>query len=316
MLLVINMKLFDLHCDTATRLLDEKQGFYKNDFHISLERAEYLQKYAQVMAIWTNYRLSDEEGYSRFFEVLYNLKNEIKINSDKVLLVTSASELNYCIECQKSPLILAVEDARILANDLSRLDTLQSNGVKLLTLNWYGQTCIGGAHDTNIGLSDFGIKVVNRCFALGIIPDISHCSFEGAKMALELAKAYNKPIVASHSDSYTVNKHTRNLKDEYFFDIIKIGGLVGINLCPAHLSSQDSADLFDIVKHIEHYLSLGGEDIISMGCDLDGTDLPSGFNGIQDIYQIANELLKLNYSEELLNKIMYTNAFEFFKRNI
>lgn len=309
------MKLFDLHCDTATRLLGESRGLYENNFHISLKNAEYLEKYAQVMAIWTDYKLSDEEGYLRFFEVLKNLKNEIEINKDTVGLITNSNQLDSYLNSSKTPLILAVEDARILANDISRLDVLYSNGVRLITLNWYGETCIGGGHDTNIGLSDFGTSVVNKCFDLGIIPDISHSSFAGARMTLDLAKQHSKPIVASHSDSYSINPHTRNLKDEYFRDIIEIGGLVGINLCTSHLSSSYDVYVSDIVKHIEHYLSLGGEDILAMGCDLDGTDLPEGFSGIKDIYKIADELQRLNYSQELIDKITYKNAFEFFKRN-
>ena len=310
------MKLFDLHCDTATRLLSEKQGLYDNSLHISLKKAEYLDKYAQVMAIWTNHKLSDEQGYERFFEVLENLKNEVSINDDTVALVSSPQEFSSCIENQKTPLILAVEDARILANDISRLEILRAQGVRLLTLNWYGETCIGGGHDTKIGLSQFGVSVVKKCFDLGIIPDISHCSFDGAEMTLEIAKEYSKPIVASHSDAYSINNHSRNLKDEHFIDITKLGGLVGINLCPSHLSSTNNADVYDILKHIEHYMSLAGENTISMGCDLDGTDLPNGFDGVQDIYKIANELQRINYSNELIEKIMYKNAFEFFKRNL
>lgn len=314
--LVTDMKLFDLHCDTATRLLGEKQRLYENNFHISLRKAEYLEKYAQVMAIWTNHKLNDEQGYKRFFEVLVNLKYEVSVNDNKVALVSSSPEFISCIEKQKTPLILAVEDARILSSDISRLEVLRSNGVRLLTLNWYGETCIGGAHDTNIGLSDFGVSVVKKCFDLGIVPDISHSSFDGAKMTIELAKEYNKPIVASHSDAYSINQHSRNLKDEDFSSISQLGGLVGINLCPAHLSSKKSADITDILKHIEHYLSIGGENTLAMGCDLDGADLPQEFCGIQDIYKITNELQKINYSDELINKIMYKNAFDFFRRNI
>ena len=232
------------------------------------------------------------------------------------MLVTSPSELSMCIQNGRIPLILAVEDARILAGDISRLDVLYSSGVKLLTLNWYGETCIGGAHNTNIGLSDFGASVVTRCFELGIVPDISHCSFEGARMTLELAKQYCKPIVASHSDSHFVNPHTRNLRNEDFIDIIGLGGLVGINLCPSHLSSNDNPNITDVIMHIEHYLSLGGENTLAMGCDLDGTDLPGGFSGIEDIYKIAEEMARINYSNELINKIMYKNAFKFFKINL
>lgn len=310
------MRLFDLHCDTATRLLDEKQGLFENNCHISLKRAEYLDKYAQIMAIWTDRRLNDEEGYNRFFEVLKNLDNEIGINSNRVEKVVSSEKLLSCVEAGKTPLIIAVEDARILANDISRLDVLHACGVKLLTLNWYGETCIGGAHNTDIGLSNFGVSVVKKCFNLGIIPDISHCSFKGAKMTIELAKKYNKPIVASHSDSYYIYAHTRNLKDQDFVDICNLGGLVGINLCPSHLSGVNSADTKDIIKHIEHYLSLGGENAISMGCDLDGADLPMGFSGIEDLYKVANEMQRLNYFTELVDKIMFQNAFEFFERNL
>lgn len=310
------MNLFDLHCDTATRLLSEKQRLYENNFHISLKQVEYLEKYAQIMAVWTDHKLSDEEGYVRFFEVIENLKNEVKSNESKVELICSSTELMSCTERNKSPFILAVEDARILSNDISRLDVLFSNGVRVLTLNWYGETCIGGAHNTDIGLSDFGISVVKRSFELGIIPDVSHCSFKGTKMALEVAQDYKKPIVASHSDSYSINPHTRNLRNDDFINISKLGGLVGINLCPSHLSSNSKADVNDILKHVEHYLSLGGENTVAMGCDLDGTNLPLGIEGIKDVYKIAYEMQKINYTEDLISKIMYKNAIEFFKKNI
>ena len=310
------MKLFDLHCDTATRLLDEGQELYDNSLHVSLKRAEYLENYAQVMAVWTNRALSDAEGYKRFFEVIDNFKKEIDKNTSRALIVTNSSEFNNCLSSTKIPLILAVEDARILDNNLERLKILHSCGIKILTLNWYGKTCIGGGHDTNIGLTDFGVSVVKNCFDLGIIPDISHCSFEGAKMTLDLACEYHKPIIASHSNSYSVNSHTRNLRDEDFKKIVELSGLVGINLCPEHLSSKSSTNIADVIKHIEKYLSLDGENTIAIGGDLDGTNLPDGFSGIESMYLIANEMQKLNYSEELINKIMYNNAFEFFKGNI
>ena len=211
---------------------------------------------------------------------------------------------------------MSVEDARILENNIERLTVLYQSGVRALTLNWYGTTCIGGAHDTDVGLTTFGKKVVAKCFALGIIPDVSHCSFRGTREALEIAQAHSKPLIASHSDSYTVNLHTRNLQDKDFITISTLGGLVGINLCPSHLNLSESAKLCDIVRHIEHYMSLGGENTVAMGCDLDGTNLPNGFSDISDLYKIANELQRLNYSDELTDKLLYQNAFNFFIKNI
>ena len=310
------MKLFDLHCDTATRLLNEKQGLYENYFHVSISKSKYLENYAQLMAIWSHYKLSDSEAYSTFFKMVENLEKEVEINKDFVGLAKSSNDISLLLSQGKSPLILAVEDARILENDISRLDILHRLGVRALTLNWAGITCIGGAHDTSVGLTDFGTDVVKKCFEIGIIPDISHSSFEGASMALDLAEQHQKPIIASHSDSYSVNAHTRNLRDEDFLRIKNLGGLVGINLCTSHLSSKENVDINDIMKHIEHYLSLGGENCIAMGCDLDGTDLPTGFSGVSDIYKIAEEMKKQNYCDSLINKILFENAHNFFIKNI
>ena len=310
------MKLFDLHCDTATRLLSENESLYNNSLHVSLKKAAYLEKYAQVMAIWTHHKLSDSEGYERFLSVADNLFNEIKKNEEKVELVTSVTALDKAVNMGKTPFILAVEDARILESDITRLDVLYRLGVRLMTLNWSGVSCIGGAHNTNAGLSDFGIEVLNKCFDIGIIPDISHSSFEGAEQALEIAKSRKRPVIASHSDAFSINPHTRNLRDKDFISIRDLGGIVGINLCPAHLSSDSSADVNDIIRHIEHYLSLGGEEAVSIGGDLDGTDLPSGFSDISDIQIIAEELSRLNYSNELIDKIIFENAFNFFKNHL
>ena len=70
------------------------------------------------------------------------------------------------------------------------------------------------------------------------------------------------------------------------------------------------------MRHIEHYLSLGGANCLTIGADLDGTDLPNGFNSIADICKIAEEMQKLNYSNELIDKILFYNAHDFFTKNI
>lgn len=310
------IKLFDLHCDTATRLLAENQGLADNSLHISLSKAQYLEKYAQVMAIWTDRRLSDGEGYERFFGVLDNLEREIEKNSDRVAMARSYPDIERSLASGISPLILAVEDARILENNISRLDALYDRGVRILTLNWYGNTCIGGGHDTTNGLTDFGKEVVRCTLELGIIPDISHCSQQGSEEVLTIAEELAGPIIASHSDSFSVNPHTRNLSDSHLERLIRLGGLVGLNLCPSHLSQSGSASVNDILRHAEHYLSLGGEDILAMGGDLDGTDLPQDIGGIEDMYKIAEAMQRINYSDRLIEKIFYENALNFFKRNI
>ncbi len=290
--------LFDLHADTLSELYKKKELLSKNTLHISYENAKIFEPYIQVMAVWSDFRLSDDEAYDNFFKVLANA------HSQNLSFATKKDEL------KNHALILSVEDARLLGGELERLDILYRYGVRTLTLNWKGDSVIGGGWDTKNGLTKFGFDVLNYALSLGIIPDISHSSFEGAYEAVDAAKAQNKHIIASHSNSYSVYQHKRNLTDELFCAIKSLGGVVGISLAPEHLALD--ATVSSVIKHIYHYLCLGGENNVCLGCDFDGVSaLPSGITSIYDLNILYFELQK-EFGHEITNKIFYQNAYNFF----
>ena len=61
--------LFDLHADTLGEMYKKKELLTKNNLHISLEKAKIFKPYIQVMAIWSDKRLSNNEAYNNFFRV-------------------------------------------------------------------------------------------------------------------------------------------------------------------------------------------------------------------------------------------------------
>lgn len=310
--------LFDLHCDTALDLYVKGVPLASNDLHISLDKAAGYSPYTQVTAIWSEAGKSDGECFSQFLAAKDNFIKEIRLNADKAALCKSYAEVEQARRDNKIAMILAVEDARILEGDISRLDLLYSFGVRFLTLTWKGETCIGGSYDTDTGLTGFGKAVVQRCFELGIIPDISHASEYVADEVARLAKENSLPFVATHSDAYSVHKHRRNLRDRHIEAINERGGLIGVNLCPHHLSGKESdgCGIFDVMRHIDYYLSHGCEDTLALGCDLDGTALPRGFKSVADVYRIADAMAKSGYSEKTIEKVFFYNANEFIKKNL
>ena len=294
--------LFDLHCDTLSELYRRNENIKNNDLHISFEKAKAFSPYAQVFAIWSDASLSNDGAYERYNKILDYSKKELnfttKINNNEQFS------------------ILAVEDARLLSNDLSHLHKLFSDGVRILTLNWKSVSIIGGAWDTNKGLTEFGKNVVKTCFELGIIPDISHSSEKTVDDVFELSKKYNRPVIASHSNSYYVCNHKRNISDEHFKKIIEFSSIVGISLVPEHLLNNCYATIDDILYHIEHFLDLGGENTVCLGSDFDGvSSLPQNINSISDLTLLYQDIEK-RFGNIIAKKIFFENAYNFMKKNL
>ncbi len=310
------LRLIDTHCDTAFELWHKGEEIKKNSCHIDLEKARDYTNYTQFFAIWANKRRTDDEAFDDFLKVSDNFIKQINTYCDRISSVKTFEEMNAAWNSNKTAAFLAVEDARILGGRIERLDVLKERGVKYLTMMWGGKTCIGSSHDVDGGLTDFGRAVVHKCFEYGIIPDISHSNEQTTEEISQLAFEHKKPFIASHSNCYSLFPHTRNLREKHLNDIIKLGGIVGISLCPYHIKdmSDGICTVSDVVAHIEKYLELGAENVLGLGCDLDGTDLPQGFDGVNDLYKIAEELARINYSNELIEKIFYKNFYEFIKK--
>lgn len=307
--------LIDTHCDTAYELERRNEGISDNTCDISLKKASIYKHYAQFFAIWSDKRKSDEEAYSSFFDIADHFKKEISANREHIAFATGYNDLKKAWNEGKTAAFLAVEDARILCNDIKRLDVLYDLGVRYLTLMWGGHTCIGASHDVSGGLTSFGKEVVRRCFELGIIPDVSHSNADTTSDIINIAYEYKKPVIASHSNCYSLYPHSRNLRDEHLKAIIDLGGIVGISLCPSHLTDNDCT-VSDVADHIEKYIELGAKDILGLGCDLDGTSLPEGFHGLDSLPVIFDELSKRGFSDSDIEKIMYGNYYSFIERNL
>ena len=287
------MKLFDLHCDTPTKLYHHNIPLTSDALHLSLPDVTLWDDITQVFACFCRPTLSDDAAFCAFFAMRRHLLDTLHRYSPKNL----------------TP-ILAVEDARLLGRSRDRLPMLHRAGVRIMTLLWRGVTVIGGAFDTTVGLSDFGKDVLSDCLALGIIPDVSHASERSFYDIL--AGCEGHMLLASHSNSRKIRNHPRNLTDSQFLDLLHTGGLCGLSLCPDHLTdTQATSD--DLLRHMEHFLALGGENHIALGTDFDGIDTtPSDITRNRDLFALVEKMARIGYSDSLIHNIFWKNANDFF----
>lgn len=306
------MNFFDLHCDTLYEIYSRDQGLYENDCHISIKRSESINKYIGCFAVWMPDEYRDQEAI-KFFDCVYNkFLSEKEKNAPYMKFIEASNDMENLSKGKKG-MILTVEGGSVLGGNIERIKYLRECGVKAITLTWNGENEIGGGSGSPRGITDFGVKAVKEMEKQGIIIDISHASEE---LFYDVSRIAQKPFIATHSNSYSVCEHKRNLTDEQFQVIKNKGGIVGVTFCKKFLNLNKDASLSDILNHIEHFLSLSGEKTVSIGSDFDGTDVPRELEGIQTVEILYEYLLRHNYSEKLIYDIFYGNAYEFFKKMI
>ena len=290
------MRLFDLHADTPLKLYYEKRSFEDPALQVSANDLSAFDFFGQVFACFSRPNLTDDEAYIAFFAM--------------------RDRLAEALAPYRSPRfhpLLAVEDARLLGGSRDRLTALAEAGVAILTPLWKGETVIGGAYDTDVGLSEFGRLALSDAVVLGIHPDASHASYRAFFDMAEIAAKHNRPLLATHSDSYSVCPHPRNLRDDQFLAVRDLGGLVGLCLYPPHLSGSGRATVSDVLRHLEHWLLLGGEDTVALGTDFDGIDIaPTDLQRSRDLHLLFHTLAQHGYPAALIEKLFCKNAEAFF----
>lgn len=306
------MKLFDLHCDTLYRAFFENGGLFNNDFHISFDRTDGIEPYIQCMAVWVPDEFRNKNAMQLFENCRKKLNDELKDTNIKI--IRSHNDIIE-VESKKSKgVVLTVEGGAVLGGKLENVDYLAECGVKIMTLTWNGNCELGdgiGVEGAK-GLTDFGKSVVAKMEQNGIVVDVSHSS---VPMFYDVAELSTKPFCATHSNSKQICPHRRNLTDEQFSIIKDKGGIVGLNLSRGFLrEDEDKACMLDVLRHAEHFLSLGGEKTLAIGTDFDGTDIPIDMTGIESMNKLYELFLKHNYNEKLLEDIFFNNARNFLLR--
>ena len=306
------VQLFDMHCDTLSVCYRSGASLCSNEQHIDLRRGRRYTPWCQVFAAFIPDTLRGRAAYRYCCRLLSFAREEEKRFPQQLSFVIDRAGLESAVRTGRCAGILAVEGGAALAGKCKHIAALAVRGVRVMTLTWNGDNELGhGCLSSNReGLTEFGRQAVREMHRVGIVPDVSHLNEAGF---WDVATLSDAPFIASHSLSKAVCDHPRNLTDAQFKELRRRGGLVGVNLYPEHLGAPDFEAVY---RHIAHYLSLDGEFTVAFGGDLDGTQLPDGWDGIAVFEDLAEYLLKKGLSEALLSRIFFKNAFDFFSATL
>lgn len=304
------MNLFDLHCDTLFRAVTENIPLDDKSMQVS-QILGGDNKRLQCYAIWIPDEYTPEKAEQTFYSAYQKLTSECKRLNIK--LIEQNESISDAFKHNKNSALFTIENSTTLNGKIENIEKFTRLGVKIITLTWNASNSVGDGADISDskGITDFGKSVVREMEKCGVVVDVSHAS---DKLFYDVAEIAARPFIATHSNSRSVTNHRRNLTDEQFKIIKDNNGIVGINFHRDFLSDNpDIANKNDLLKHIDKFLSLGGENTVCIGTDFDGCNLPEDITGSESLAEIYEMLLKHNYKESVIRKIFYENALNFFE---
>lgn len=237
--------LIDTHNDFPTASIEKSVGLdqdLKGKTHSDLQRFKEAGVDVQIFSIWCDGVI--QQPYAMANRQIDSVYEWTRRNPGKMMMVYNSKDLQTAVKQGKLGAMLGVEGGHMIENDLSKLEALYKRGVRYMTLTWNNSTdwASSAMEETNSpdklkqkGLSDFGIQVVQKMNSLGMLVDLSHTGERTFWDAINITK---KPVLVSHSCSYTLCPIFRNLKDDQIKAIGKNGGVIHLNFFSGFVDSN------------------------------------------------------------------------------
>ncbi len=273
------MRYGDLHCDTLTRA-GTQPFLHRKDSQVSLGKLVGGDCFLQCFAVFSPLEGGAWERALRYFADFAAAKKEL-------------------VNAGVRP-VLTIENGGILENELSRIDALTAAGVKIFGFTWNDENSLGFPCGKEGGLKPFGRRTAEELCSRGVYGDISHLSDEGAEDLFAIAKSFETPVFATHSLAREVCPHKRNLTDGQIKKIADSGGLIGVNFVREFIGAAG------IFAHIRHIANVGGEDVLAVGSDFDGTENPL-YAGAEEMPRFFEDMKKAGGSTRLVEKVAFEN---------
>jgi membrane dipeptidase len=272
------------------------------------------------------------DAYERSLHYFAAWNGFVARNAELFTLVDKAADIDAAKKQSRIAVIMGMQSADHFRKreDVHEFHTL---GQRCAQLTYNTQNLIGSSCNDRVdgGLSEFGVQIVKAMNEAGMLIDISHC---GERTTLDAIAISSLPIANTHGNCSALGKHRRNKSDVVIKALAAKGGIMGISGMRLLVSDTEPTTIVQVVDHIDHAVKLVGAEHVGIGTDADlpGYDkMPAdqnasmrtnnkqariarakidtdGFSGPLKMYNLVEELVRRNYSDEVIRAILGGNA--------
>lgn len=244
---------------------------------------------------------------------------------DDLAICSDGADIRTAMASNKIAILPHIEGAACIDTNFNALEILHAAGLRSLGLVWSRPNAFGyGAPmeaqpvlDPGQGLTAAGFDLVRECDRLGVLIDLSHLTEAGF---WDVAKTTTRPLIATHSNAHAVSPSARNLTNQQLKAVAESGGVVGLNFHVGFLREDcaDNADtpILQMIKHLDHMITVLGEDGVALGSDFDGCIIPGEMADASGLPKLIAAMRQSGYGETLIAKICHQNWISAIERGL
>jgi membrane dipeptidase len=199
--------------------------------------------------------------------------------------------------------------------DVQRFHAL---GQRVSQLTYNARNRIGcGCHEArDTGLTPYGAQIVEAMNRAGMAVDVSHCS---ERTCLDAFAVSRRPVLVTHSNCRALAAHPRCKSDAVIRGMAARGGVMGITVVPAFVSSRQPATIDNVLDHFDRVARLAGVEHVGLGSDVDPDALDPrtghvrarydvhGMVPARRVFDLTEGLLRRGYSDRAIEQILGGN---------
>lgn len=265
---------------------------------------------------------------------------------DQMVECHTEAEVEEAYKNGKVSVLFCLQDGGCIGEEIELLNSLHELGIRFIQVSFNKANSIGhgSTQAKDLGLTDFGKKVVKRMNELGIVVDVSHCNYQ---TTLDAINTSEKPVLVTHSACKAVYMHDRSKTDEEIKALADKDGFFGVLFVPSFISANSNPDFDVVIKHLRHAIDIMGIDRVGIGSDwghwspdvpeeltdamvesaiknlglskkmnLVAGTAPGAMRDYSDMYMITEALVAAGFGDEDIKKLIGRNFMNFWRRAV
>ena len=249
--------------------------------------------------------LRDIVGWNRF----------IAAHEDKFMRIDAPGDLERAKAAGKIGIVIGQQNSAHFRT-VDDVDHFYSLGQRVSQLTYDDNPIGGGSTDPkNVGLTEYGARIIERMNSLGMAVDVSHCA---DRTTLDAAEASRKPVLVTHSNCRALVPGSARCKtDEAIRKVAAGGGVLGVTMIRYFVRSASPVTIENVLDHIDHVAKVAGIEHVGLGTDVDLNGRDHGtvtrrqdLDGVQyakKVYDLTEGLIRRNYTREHIELILGGN---------